>query len=277
VNVGDYILAIDGKEVSKENTFDRLLNRRDGKKVVLTVNDKPTRDGAREVAIKPISQGDAEDVEYEAWVTATRALVHRLSNGRIGYQHIEGMNVPSEVRFKEEFIGEGTGRDALLVDVRYNGGGNVAHRLLDILRKRPYVTFRPRSLGKSVLADWPADYLWGKPAALLVNQDSASNSEMMAEGFKALGIGPVVGIPTMGAVIATSSWTFMDGGNIRTPSSGVFTADGEDMELRGRQPDVLVPYDPMAAKAGRDPQVEKAVEVLLNRVPLTTAKAASKN
>jgi len=277
VNVGDYILAIDGQDLSKDATFDRLLNRKEGKKVVLTVNDKPTRDGARAVAIKPISQSAGDDLEYEAWIAATRALVHRLSNGRIGYQHIEGMDIPSEMRFKEEFIGEATGRDALLVDVRYNGGGNVAHRLLDILRKRPYVTFRPRSLGKSVLADWPADYLWGKPAALLVNQDSASNSEMMAEGFKALGVGPVVGIPTMGAVIATSSWTFMDGGTIRTPSSGVFTADGEDMELRGRQPDVPVPYDPMAAKAGRDPQVEKAVEVLLNRVPLTTAKATGKN
>lgn len=276
VNVGDYILAIDGQELNRQRTFDQLLNRRDGKKVVLTVNAQPTRDGAREVAIKPITQSAGNDLEYEAWVASTRALVHRLSNGRIGYQHIEGMNVPSEMRFKDEFIGEATGRDALLVDVRYNGGGNVAHRLLDILRKRPYVTFKPRSLGKSVLADWPADYLWGKPAALLVNQDSASNSEMMAEGFKALGIGPVIGIPTMGAVIATGTWSFMDGGSIRTPSSGVFTADGEDMELRGRQPDVPVPYDPMAARAGRDPQVEKAVEVLLNRIPLSTAKATPK-
>lgn len=276
VNVGEYILAIDGKELTPETTFDQLLNRREGKKVVLTVNSKPSRDGAREVAIKPLSQNDGEELEYEAWVAATRALVHRLSNGRIGYQHIQGMTVPAEMRFKEEFIAEATGRDALLVDVRYNGGGNVAHRLLDILRKRPYVSFKPRSLGKSVLADWPADYLWGRPAALLVNQDSASNSEMMAEGFKALGIGPVIGVPTMGAVIATGTWRFMDGGTIRTPSSGVFTADGEDMELRGRQPDVAVPYDPMAARAGRDPQVEKAVEVLLNRLPLATAKAAAK-
>jgi len=276
VNVGDYVLAVDGKEVGKDGNFDELLNRKAGRKVVLTVNDKPSMDGARQIAIKPVTQATGADLEYEAWVEKNRALVHKLSAGRIGYEHIESMNVPSEMRFKEEFIGEGTGRDALIVDVRYNGGGNVAHRLLDILRKKPYVTFKPRSLGKSVMADWPADYLWGKPAALLINQDSASNSEMMAEGFKALGIGPTVGIPTMGAVIATGNWSFMDGGTIRTPSSGVYTADGEDMELRGRQPDVAVPYDPIAAREGRDPQVEKAVQVLLSRLPAPTIKAAGK-
>ena len=276
VNVGEYILKIDGKELGKDGGFDELLNRKADRKVVLTVNDKPSLDGAHDVAIKPITQAAAEDIEYDAWVEKTRLLVHKLSNGRIGYQHIEGMNVPSEMKFKEEFISEATGRDALLVDVRYNGGGNVAHRLLDILRKKPYVTFRPRSLGKQVLADWPADYLWGKPAALLINQDSASNSEMMAEGFKALGIGPTVGVPTMGAVIATGSWSFMDGGTIRTPSSGVYTADGEDLELHGRTPDVPVPYDPVAAKEGRDPQVEKAVEVLMHRIQTATAKADGK-
>jgi tricorn protease len=276
VNVGEYILAVDGQELGKEATFDDLLNRKAGRKVVLTVNDKPSADGARQVAIKPLTQSAGDDLEYEEWVERNRALVHKLSGGRIGYEHIEAMNAPSEMRFKEEFIGEGTGRDALIVDVRYNGGGNVAHRLLDILRKKPYVTFKPRSLGKSVMADWPADYLWGKPAALLINQDSASNSEMMAEGFKALGVGPTVGIPTMGAVIATGSWTFMDGGSIRTPSSGVYTAEGEDLELHGRQPDVAVPYDPIAAREGRDPQIEKAVQVLLSRLPAGAARTAGK-
>lgn len=271
LNPGDYILAVNGQDLDGEHTLDALLDRKAGRKVVLTVNTRPTPDGARQVAIKPITQADGSDLEYEAWVDARREMVRKLSNGRLAYLHVKEMNVPSEMRFKEELVGEATGRDGMLLDVRYNGGGNVAHRLLDILRKKPYVTFKPRSLGKTVLADWPMDYLWGKPAALLVNQDSASNSEMMAEGFKALGVGPVVGVPTMGAVIATGNWPLIDGGSLRTPHSGVYTAAGEDLELRGRQPDVLVPYDPMAAKEGRDPQLEKAVQTLLAKLPASQA------
>ncbi|HTE19674.1 MAG TPA: S41 family peptidase, partial [Armatimonadota bacterium] len=275
LNAGEYIVAVDGQDVSADTPFDQLLDRKAGKKVVLTVNSRPTRDGARQVAIKPVTQAAGADLLYEAWVEERRQLAHKLSNGRVAYLHIESMDIPSELKFKEEVIGEATGRDAMLVDVRYNGGGNVAHRLLDILRKKPYVTFRPRSLGKQVPADWLTDYLWGKPAALLVNQDSASNSEMMAEGFRALGIGPVVGTPTAGAVIATGSWSFMDGGSIRTPSSGVYTAAGEDLEVRGRQPDVLVPYDPIAIQQGRDPQLERAIQALLAKTP-TTADAGKK-
>lgn len=272
VNVGEYIVAVDGQELGKGRTLDELLNRKAGRKVVLTVNSRPAMDGARQVAIKPLAPSAGDDVEYEAWVDYRKEMVKRLSNGRLAYVHVQQMNTSSEMRFKEEFVGEATGHDGMLVDVRYNGGGNVAHRLLDILRKKPYVYFRPRSLGKNVFQDWFADYLWGKPAGLLINQDSASNSEMMAEGFRALGIGPIIGLPTMGAVIATGSWTFMDGGNIRTPAAGVYTASGEDMELHGRQPDVLVPYDPVAVKEGRDPQLEKAVQTVLGKLPPSQAK-----
>lgn len=269
ISPGEYLVAVDGQELGRELTLDDLLDRKAGKKVILSVNSRPVLDGARQVAIKPITERAGDELEYEAWVEARKELVRKQSNGRLAYVHIRQMNVPSELRFKEELVGEATGREGLILDVRYNGGGNVAHRLLDILRKKPYVYFRPRSLGKNVVADWPMDYLWGKLAALLINQDSASNSEMMAEGFKALGIGPIIGVPTMGAVIATGNWSLMDRGSLRSPHSGVFTASGEDMELRGRQPDLLVPYDPLAAKEGRDPQLEKAIQTMMGKLTPT--------
>jgi len=273
VAVGEYVLAVNGRELGAGATWDALLDRQAGRKLVLTVNSQPIMAGSRQVALKPLPPNQAGNLEYEAWVEERRRIVDRLSGGRLAYLHIESMDIPSEMRFKDELVGLASERAGMVLDVRYNGGGNVAHRLLDILRKKPYVYFKPRSLGKEVLADWPLDYLWARPAALLINQDSASNSEMMAEGFRALGVGPVVGIPTMGAVIATGSWSFQDGGNIRTPATGVYTAAGEDMDLKGRQPDLAVPYDPLAAREGRDPQLERAVQALLGKLPPSQAAA----
>ncbi len=263
VNPGEYLLAVDGQPVGKEMTLDQMLDRKAGKKVVLTVNTTPSTDGARQVAIRPADPGAADDIRYEAWVAERRRQVGQLSGGKIAYLHVREMSEEAEQRFREEFVGEAADKQAMIVDVRYNGGGNIAHRLLDILRKKPYVAFQPRSLGRHVMQDWFADYIWGRPAALLINQDSASNSEMMAEGFRSLGIGPIVGVPTMGAVIATGSWRFIDGGTVRTPSTGVFTAAGENLESRGRRPDVLVPYDPIAIYQGKDPQLEAAVRLLM--------------
>jgi tricorn protease len=107
----------------------------------------------------------------------------------------------------------------------------------------------------------------------LINQVSASNAEMMAEGFRALGIGPVVGTPTSGAVIGTNSWTLLDGGILRTPSIGVYTANGENLEGKGRRPDVVVPYDPIAIRDGRDPQLDRALQLLVPKLgPASVAR-----
>jgi C-terminal processing protease CtpA/Prc len=107
----------------------------------------------------------------------------------------------------------------------------------------------------------------------LINQYSASNAEMMAEGFRTLRIGPVVGVPTSGAVIGTNSWTLLDGGTLRTPSIGVFTPAGENLEGKGRRPDVAVPYDPVAIRDGRDPQLDRALQLLAPKLgPASVAR-----
>jgi tricorn protease len=153
------------------------------------------------------------------------------------------------------------------VDVRYNPGGHVAPSIVDILQKKPWTMVRPRNSDTLVTADWYwGDYDWGKPTALLINQYSASNAEMMAEAFRTLGIGPVVGVPTSGAVIGTNSWTLLDGGTLRTPSIGVYTTSGENLEGRGRRPDDTVPYDPLAIREGRDPQLDRAIHLLAPRL-----------
>jgi tricorn protease len=268
LQAGDYILAIDGQEIGKDGTFDALLNRKAGKKVVLLVNHLPTKLGAREVDIRPVSSETGRDMEYEDWVESRRRYVEQASNGRIGYVHIRQMEAADLERFKHELVSKAAGKQALVVDVRYNPGGFVAPSILDILQKKPWTMVRPRNTDALVTADWYwGDYDWGKPAALLINQYSASNAEMMAEGFRSLGIGPVVGVPTSGAVIGTNSWTLLDGGILRTPSIGVYTTAGEDLEGKGRRPDLTVPYDPMAIRDGRDPQLDHAIQLLLPKLP----------
>ena len=268
IKPGEYILAINGVDISADNTFDKLLDRQSGKKVTLLVNDKPTKEGARKVVIKPVGSGGG--LRYQQWLEQRRQLTKKLSDGKVAYLHIQSMNGSSERLFREQLIAQAADKKGLIVDVRFNGGGNVAHNLLDILRKRPYVTFRPRTLNKQVPVDWFGGYMWARPAALLINQTSASNSEMMALGFKKLDVGPVVGVPTMGAVIATGSWRLMDGGRLRMPSTGVFSADGEDLEVAGRKPDLVVPYDPMAIQAGKDPQLEAAIKLVMKQIEKKT-------
>lgn len=268
LQAGDYILAIDGQEIGKDSTFDALLNRKAGKKVVLLVNHSPTRLGAHEVDIRPVSPDAGRDLEYADWVESRRRYVEQASNGRIGYVHIRQMEPADLEQFKRELVSRANGKQALIVDVRYNPGGFVAPSILDILQKKPWTMVRPRNTDTLITADWYwGGYDWGKPTALLINQESASNAEMMAEGFRALGIGPVVGVPTSGSVIGTNTWTLLDGGSLRTPSIGVFTTNGEDLEGKGRRPDVSVPYDPNAIQQGRDPQLDHAIQALLPKLP----------
>ena len=121
-----------------------------------------------------------------------------------------------------------------------------------------YQTWRGRD---SVEVPRPVQAFFG-PMAVLQNERSASDAEMFPAGFRALGLGKVIGVPTMGAVIGTGAYRLLDGASLRTPGSGVFTAQGEDLENYGVQPDVLVDNTPEDFLAGHDRQIEKAIEVL---------------
>jgi tricorn protease len=265
LNVGEYLLAVDGEELGKNRTLSQMLEGKAGRKVVLLVNIVPSKQGAREVAIKPISQSALGELVYQAWVKSRRALVEQLSGGKLGYVHIRAMNEPSLNQFKRELTTRAGDKQGLVIDVRYNPGGSTAHELLGLLQKKPFALRRARGGDVWISDSLERGYALEKPSVLLINQRSASNAEMFAEGFKTLGIGPVVGVSTPGAVIGTSVWTLMDGGSIRIPFNAVYTAAGENFERKGRQPDFPVPYAPSAAWQGRDPQLEKAVQVLLPR------------
>jgi tricorn protease len=265
VGVGDYLLAINGKTVKAGDNYWPLLNNNNrlNRKLEVTFNSKPTEEGAWKTRIEPISSQAYSQLRYERWVKQRRETVEKLSNGRVGYLHIQAMNQPSLRKFEKE-IRENRDKEALVIDQRWNGGGNIEQELLAILVQRQYQVWQPRGTEPS---GRPFAGYFG-PKAVLQNWRSASNAEMFPAGFKALGLGKTVGTPTMGAVIGTGSYSLIDGSTVRTPGVGVYLADPKrtNMENYGVQPDIPVENSPEDNLAGRDRQLETAVQELLKQI-----------
>jgi tricorn protease len=263
VKAGDYLLAINGKQVKARDEYWEILNSRLNRKVVVTFNSKPAEDGAWNTRIEAISTNAYSQLRYERWVKERRQKVDELSGGRIGYLHIQAMNQPSLRRFEKE-IREFRNKEALVIDQRWNGGGNIEQELLAILVQRQYQVWQPRGTEAS---SRPSLGFFG-PKIVLQNWRSGSNAEMFPAGFRALGLGKVVGTPTAGAVIGTGSYSLIDGSTVRTPGTGVFLADQKrtNMENYGVQPDMLVDNRPEDTLAGRDRQLEAAVEELMKQL-----------
>jgi tricorn protease len=257
LQTGQYILSVDGKELKTSDNYWKLFNILPGRKFEFKVNSKPSMDGAWAVTIEPLTATALGNLEYDAWVKTRRDMVGKLSNGEIGYLHIRAMNAASLQQFERDLL-ENQTRKALIIDQRFNGGGGIDQELLEILQQRRYQSYRGRD---SIDMPRPVRAFFG-PMVVMQNERSASNAEMFPEGFRALGLGKVVGVPTYGAVIGTGAYRLMDGSTIRTPSYGVYNAKGENFENWGVPPDVLVDNTPDDFLAGRDRQVERAVEVL---------------
>lgn len=272
VNVGDYLIAINGKPVKAGDEYWQLLNNRLNRKVDVTFNSKPSEEGAWHSRIESITTNAYNQLRYERWVKERRKRVDELSNGRIGYVHIQAMNQPSLRKFEKE-IREFRNKEALIIDQRWNGGGNIEQELLAILVQRQYQVWQPRGtepMGRPFAA------FFG-PKAVLQNWRSASNAEMFPAGFRALGLGKVIGTPTMGAVIGTGSYSLIDGSTVRTPGVGVYLADPKktNMENYGVQPDLLVDNSPADNLNGRDRQLEIAVQELLKGLQSPRKNVAS--
>lgn len=265
LKVGDVITAVQGQQLSTTNTLSRLLNRRAGQRTTLAVR----RDGEQiEIDFQPASPGSATAIYYLDWVRWQREETERLSNNRLTYLHIQGMNAPSLDTFLREIATITLGKEGAIVDVRFNGGGFTGHIILNTLLKRPWlIRTNPDQPGVEYSENIYRGNALELPTAAMINQHSFSNAEIFAEGFRQLGLGPIIGEPTAGGVIGTYGLNMWDGGSVRLPAAGAYTIDGEDLERSGRHPDHYVSYDPNAFLQGRDVQLEKAVEVLLQQIP----------
>lgn len=271
VKVGDYLLAVDGKPVKAGDEYWSMLNYRLNRKVAVTFNDKPSEEGAWRTRIEPTSMANYTTLRYERWVKDRRAAVDKLSGGRVGYVHIRAMDPPSLRRFEKE-LREYHNKEALVIDQRWNGGGNIEQELLALLVQKQYQVWQPRGTEATTR---PFAGFFG-PKVVLQNWRSASNAEMFPAGFRALGLGKVIGTPTMGAVIGTGSYSLIDGSTVRTPGVGVYLYDkGQtNLENYGVQPDIRVENSPEDNLAGRDRQLETAVAELLKELGGATRQMA---
>ncbi len=257
IKEGDYLISVDDRDLKTSENYWQYFTLAAGSKFHFMVNDKPAKEGAWPVTIAPVAGGGFTDLQYARWVTDRREMVTKLSNGEIGYLHIRAMDAPSLRQFQLDLAAQRT-KKALVIDQRFNGGGGIDQELLGILAGRQY----QYTIGRDAGFQQPRPQNFYGPMVVMQNERSASDAEMFPAGFKALGLGKVVGVPTMGAVIGTGSYTLLNGAAIRTPGSGVWTVTGQNMENYGVPPDVLIDNTPADFNKGRDAQIEKAVEVL---------------
>ncbi len=257
---GDVILAVDGVEVCQDEVSFTTLDGKAGRTVSLNVQ---RLDGKTEVVrIRPITRSEQFTLEYELWVRDNRETAEKQSNGRVGYVHIASMDDACLERFKRELFGYAMKFEGLVIDVRYNGGGNIHDELFELLGRRPYGYSSRRGAGMLIQ---PGEMYQGAKVCL-TNEYSFSDAEIFPYGFRQLGYGKLVGMPTNGGVIGTSNYQLLDGTTFRIPQTGWYRMDGTNLENMPVVPDYIVNIAPGDMAAGNDPQLRKAVEVILNQL-----------
>jgi C-terminal processing protease CtpA/Prc len=266
VRVGEYLVAVDTEPVGRSFNLWQRLRHRGGKRVRLHLNDRPEMERAREVAVRPTDAGVHDRLSYRDWVRANAAYVERESGGRLGYVHIRAMAFEYYAQLLVDLDVQQHGKDGVLVDVRFNGGGYVAPFILDLLVRRSY----DRSVFRGEVATSSVNLAGGRildrPTIVLTNEHSGSNAEMFSEGYRALGLGKVVGKPSAGAVIWTWGWQLLDGSWFRLPRIAVHSLAGENLEGAARPVDFDVDRPLGEWERGRDRQLDEAIRHLLEQI-----------
>lgn len=259
--VGDYVLAVDGVELKASDNIYRLLQHKKDP-VTLTLNSKPSFEGARKVTYKPIF--DESNLLYYEWVKENREKVAALSGGRIGYLHIPDMGADGIYEFIKWYYPQ-IRKEGLVIDVRSNGGGNVSQWIIERLDNKLLGT-RFGNRGDQART-YPYTVFHGHMACLL-NQTSASDGDIFPHMFRKAGLGPLIGKRSWGGVVGISSHgPLIDGGQVFVPEQGTNDVDGSwIIEGHGVDPDIEVENDPASVIAGRDNQLERAVAYLLEKI-----------
>jgi tricorn protease len=263
IEAGIVITAIDGTTIGQGDNWYRLLNRKAGAPVRLSLLD-PRRKASWDETVKPISWGEQAHLLYLRWTRANHDEVMRLSGGRLGYAHIRGMSDGPYREIFQEIFGRDTDKDAIILDTRFNGGGNLDEALTVFLSGRVFMRNVPRG---QYLGDEPM-MRWTKPSIVVMNEGNYSDAHCFPSAYTGLGIGKTVGMPVPGTC-SSVWWERLQNRNLifGIPEVAIYDMAGDIMENKQLEPDYEVIPDPALEAAGRDQQLEKAVEVLLSEMP----------
>jgi tricorn protease len=261
VSDGDYLIAIDGVEVAATDNVYARLEDKVGRPVDVSYSRQPSADGPSTCVVEPIASEMA--LREREWVEANRAEVTRVSGGSIGYLYLPAMMEDGLIEFARAFYPDYDKR-AFIIDERYNGGGFVGDMIIDRLERRLWALTKPRE--GMVLRD-PERVFHGH-LVVLINHDTGSNGEYFAEAIKVKGLATLIGTRTWGGAVGIEPHQdLIDGGVTTPPQFGLFDLDGHWLiEGRGVEPDIEVENRPGDVLAGRDAQLERALEFLADRI-----------
>ena len=266
IKPGDYLLAVDGRNIDATTNLDELLNYKIGRRISLTVSNQSDGTGKREVVVRPVNGPTERGLLYRQWVEKNREYVARVSNGRLGYAHMFDMSSNSLSQLYVDLDAENYGKDGVVIDIRNNSGGFVNVYAIDVLARRGYLTMSLRGLSGTPARTVLGQRALHRPTILVTNQHSLSDAEDFTEGYRTLRLGQVVGEPTAGWIIYTWGQALIDGTTFRLPRMKVTANDGTVMERNPRPVDIEVTRPIGETLTTRDSQLDIAVRELLKQL-----------
>lgn len=255
------LARVDGAELDETRNLPQLLGGKIGKRVVLQL-----KQGGKTltVKVKPTSYGRLRSLRYRRWEAARKQFVKKGGGGRIGYVHLPAMGLGDYQKFNRALEHDLSDKEAVIIDLRFNHGGNVHDQVLALMKKRLYARWRIRGMN---MMPQPFHAIGHKPIVLLVNEVTLSDGEMTAAGFKALKLGTIIGNNTYGWLIFTTNVRMLWGASYRLPFWGCYSVDGKNLERPGGvAPDIRVVNTIADRVAGRDPQLQRALEFLREKL-----------
>lgn len=261
IKEGDELVAVNGENVDKSKNRDSyFVSPKMLKELQLTF-----KRGGEEIKVKvhPTSYSMMKNWLYDEWMDANEAYVDEKTGDKVSYVHMKNMGGGELQHFLEYMVSNKGNREGLILDLRYNTGGNVHDQVLQFLSQRSYLQWKYRD---GALTNQPNFSPADKPIVLLVNEQSLSDAEMTAQGFKQLGLGTIVGTETYRWIIFTSGQGLVDGSFYRLPSWGCYTLDGRNLEKDGVEPDIRVEENFVDRIEGNQKQLDKAIEIILEKL-----------
>jgi tricorn protease len=260
IQVGEYLLAVNGRDVRPPADIYSFFGETAGKQLALKVGAKADGGGSRELTVVPVD--DETALRNYAWIEDNRRKVDEMTGGRVAYVYLPDTYAGGYTNFNRYYFAQ-VGKDAAIIDERYNGGGDIADYIIDYLR-RPLLSYWNMREGKDITT--PLEAIFG-PKVMIINEMAGSGGDALPWMFRKTGIGPLVGKRTWGGLVGhyTNPADLLDGGFTGTPDLAFYNPNGTwDVENHGVPPDIEMEYDPKAARAGHDSQLEKAVEVVMD-------------